>query len=393
MTGSPEWTEAERRPAAAGAQTDFVGIAIHCAQTPAALRRQRERQRRRRCPTSRGGYTGYQALFGAKYVNPAITGGDACVNDTAGAPITDPFGNCGFPGFDGMLAKNTLGYVAQMQESGVPVTYAYISDAHDNHGPLATLTRLRAGRGRLQAAAEGLRRRVRGVLPAARDTTGSTSATRCSSSRSTRATTSPAAPARPARRHPGLQRTRRARTPTSTLPVEPDRRGQRQHQGALLPAGERQPSRSTSTTPRRSTSTGSPGRDRPGRAQARARRRGLKAIDPYAGGADTCRSPSMADPVEEQALHMVNTRSEADADVHHVRQRRLLLPRPTLDHLRRRPSASTRRSPGTTATSRTEIGNTWLGLVGPGVKHTAASTRRPGPTTRTSGRRCWPSSA
>jgi hypothetical protein len=32
-----------------------------------------------------------------------------------------------------MLAKNSLGYVAQMQEAGVPVTYAYISDAHDNH--------------------------------------------------------------------------------------------------------------------------------------------------------------------------------------------------------------------------------------------------------------------
>src|SRR5207253_1500582 len=33
----------------------------------------------------------------------------------------------------GAFAKNTLGYVAQMQEAGVPVTYAYISDAHDNH--------------------------------------------------------------------------------------------------------------------------------------------------------------------------------------------------------------------------------------------------------------------
>ncbi len=61
------------------------------------------------------------------------------MNDTGGSPITDPLGNCGFPGFDGMLAKNTLGYVAAMQESGVPVTYGYISDAHDFHVPtLAT---------------------------------------------------------------------------------------------------------------------------------------------------------------------------------------------------------------------------------------------------------------
>ena len=32
-----------------------------------------------------------------------------------------------------MPAKVSLGYVAQMQEAGVPVTFAYISDAHDNH--------------------------------------------------------------------------------------------------------------------------------------------------------------------------------------------------------------------------------------------------------------------
>ena len=50
-----------------------------------------------------------------------------------GAPVTDPFGQPGFPGFDGALAKNTLGYLAQMQESGIPITYGYISDAHDNH--------------------------------------------------------------------------------------------------------------------------------------------------------------------------------------------------------------------------------------------------------------------
>jgi hypothetical protein len=33
-----------------------------------------------------------------------------------------------------MFARNTLGEVAQMQENGVPITFAYISDAHDNHG-------------------------------------------------------------------------------------------------------------------------------------------------------------------------------------------------------------------------------------------------------------------
>jgi hypothetical protein len=57
------------------------------------------------------------------------------VKDTNGQPVTDPVGRCGFPGFDGMLAKNTLGYVAAMQENGVPVTYAYVSDVHDLHVP------------------------------------------------------------------------------------------------------------------------------------------------------------------------------------------------------------------------------------------------------------------
>ena len=91
-------------------------------------------------PDEAGGYQGFKGLFGAKYVNPAITEdaahptGTPYVLDTAGAQIVDPFGQPGFPGFDGMFAKSTLGYVAQMQESGVPVTFAYISDAHDNHG-------------------------------------------------------------------------------------------------------------------------------------------------------------------------------------------------------------------------------------------------------------------
>jgi hypothetical protein len=127
--GSPEAAE----PAALRT-TDFVGIAIHCAQTAASACAGAESSHAKPdlLPDEPGGYVGYQALYGAKYVDPAITGG-ACVNDTSGQPIKDTSGNCGFPGFDGMLAKNTLGYVEQMQESGVPVTYAYISDAHDNH--------------------------------------------------------------------------------------------------------------------------------------------------------------------------------------------------------------------------------------------------------------------
>ena len=127
--GSPEWNEASTNPSLA--QTDFVGYAIHCAQGATLCN----------TPNAKpddativpGSNDGYQALFGAKYVNPAITGGDPCVKATDGTNITDSANRCGFPGFDGALAKNTLGEVAQMQEHGVQVTYAYISDAHDNH--------------------------------------------------------------------------------------------------------------------------------------------------------------------------------------------------------------------------------------------------------------------
>src|SRR5262249_24400163 len=84
-------------------------------------------------PDEPGGYQGFKALFGAKYVNPAISGSPT-VKDVYGVTaITDPFGQDGFPGFDSMPAAVTLGYIAQMQEAGLPVTYGYISDVHDNH--------------------------------------------------------------------------------------------------------------------------------------------------------------------------------------------------------------------------------------------------------------------
>jgi len=136
--GSPQWNEArDSQLAASGtaartlAQTDFVGIAVHCAEGAALCNN----------PDARpddttiypGSDNGFKGLFGAKTVNPAITGGNPCVKATDGSNITDQFNQCGFPGFDGALAKNTLGEVAQMQENGIPVTFAYISDAHDNH--------------------------------------------------------------------------------------------------------------------------------------------------------------------------------------------------------------------------------------------------------------------
>jgi hypothetical protein len=138
-TGSPQWNEAlQSSQAPAGtaarnkAQTDFVGFAVHCATGSATCANGQTDS----LPDEPGGYTGYKGLFGAQEVDPLLTGKDAAtpVTDLSGQPVTDPFGQPGFPGFDGMSAAASLAYSAQLQEKGVPVTYAYISDAHDFHG-------------------------------------------------------------------------------------------------------------------------------------------------------------------------------------------------------------------------------------------------------------------
>jgi cell division protein FtsB len=67
------------------------------------------------------------------YVNPVIQPSGP-MTDLDGNLIQDATGHIGFPGFDGMEATVSLAWVAQMQEAGIPVTYAYVSDAHDGHG-------------------------------------------------------------------------------------------------------------------------------------------------------------------------------------------------------------------------------------------------------------------
>ena len=114
------------------AQTDFVGIAVHCG-AGGGICSGNTSSRPDLLPDEPGGYAGFKGLFGAKYVNPALTGGLPAVQDTNGAAITDGFGQPGFPGFDSMVASTSLGYVATMQEQGVPVTYAYVSDGHQLH--------------------------------------------------------------------------------------------------------------------------------------------------------------------------------------------------------------------------------------------------------------------
>ena len=114
------------------AQTDFVGFSIHCAQGSATCANGATDQ----LPAEPTGYTGFKALHGAKNIDPILTGQPATVAVTGldGQPAVDPFGQPGFPGFDGMPASVSLAYAAEMQEAGIPITYAYVSDAHDFHG-------------------------------------------------------------------------------------------------------------------------------------------------------------------------------------------------------------------------------------------------------------------
>lgn len=115
-----------------GAVANYEGIAVHCAAgspvcsaanggEPDVLK------------DEPGGYTGFNALYGHLYVAPVISPGQP-LRDLDGVVIsdTDSPPNVGFPGFDPSAAQS-LAYVAAMQEHGIPVTFAYIADVHDNH--------------------------------------------------------------------------------------------------------------------------------------------------------------------------------------------------------------------------------------------------------------------
>jgi hypothetical protein len=108
---------------------DFEGVAVHCAQG-SALCSAANGGVPDLLPQEPGGYNDYSALFGAKFVANAL-----------GGPLKDLDGNVevnadsglvGFTGFD-PTASQTLGVVAAMQEAGIPITFAYIADLHDDH--------------------------------------------------------------------------------------------------------------------------------------------------------------------------------------------------------------------------------------------------------------------
>ena len=109
-----------------GDQTnDFEGAAIHCAPND-PICASNANVVDDMLPDEPNGYSGYQALFGLKYIIPALGG----VTDYHGVPLT------GFASlsFDPTPAQ-TLAVVEDMLKAGIPVVYAYIADAHDNQAP------------------------------------------------------------------------------------------------------------------------------------------------------------------------------------------------------------------------------------------------------------------
>ena len=125
---SAEAKQAENPKLANKAEADFMGLSVHCAHgspvcanggVPDLL------------PDEPGGYGGYQALFGNKFIQPVISPSGP-VRDLNGNVIKDPTGDIGFPGYDGLIGPVGLAYTLDMQTHGVPVTFTYLSDVHDN---------------------------------------------------------------------------------------------------------------------------------------------------------------------------------------------------------------------------------------------------------------------
>ena len=137
---------------------DYVGLGVHCAkgsavcsgatavkygQTTASHTAVTDS-----LPDEPGGYAGYQALFGSKYIAPQLGAGtDNLTKD--GYQVTNAKGNLvdlngneidgafltnypGFPGYGGINASQSLAYAADMLGSGVQVVNMYISDIHGN---------------------------------------------------------------------------------------------------------------------------------------------------------------------------------------------------------------------------------------------------------------------
>ena len=161
-TNSPEYAQLvnDTDPYKDPETADYVGVAVHCAKNAtfcAGAKAVKYGQAAAssaavadRLPDEPGGYSGYQALFGHKYVAPQLGAGTPDLTRD-GYQVTDAAGNLvdlngdqlngaylknypGFPGYGEINASQSLAYMADMLESGVPVVYGYIADIHGNEG-------------------------------------------------------------------------------------------------------------------------------------------------------------------------------------------------------------------------------------------------------------------
>jgi hypothetical protein len=137
---------------------DYVGLGVHCAQGEAFCKNAMGVKFGQTQPSPTavadllpdepGGYTGFQALFGHRYIAPQlgagtpnlmhngfrVTNAKGLLVDENGNAIDGAFLNHhpGFPGFGGINASQTLAYMSDMLESGVPVVQGYMADIHGN---------------------------------------------------------------------------------------------------------------------------------------------------------------------------------------------------------------------------------------------------------------------
>lgn len=136
---------------------DYIGVVLHCAKNDALCANAQAIKFGQMSPSPSanpdllpsepGGYSGFQGVFGARYVMPVlgagtpnkmingyqVTNANGNLVDLNGVQINGGFLAAPHPGFPGFspTAAQTLAYLADMQEAGIPVTYGYISDAHD----------------------------------------------------------------------------------------------------------------------------------------------------------------------------------------------------------------------------------------------------------------------
>jgi hypothetical protein len=137
---------------------DYIGLAVHCAKGSAFCANAEAVKYGQTTPSHTavpdvlpdepGGYTGFQALFGHKYIAPQLGGGTPDVTHD-GYQVTNASGNLvdlngnqingafltdypGFPGYDSINASQALAYASDLLESGVQVANIYMSDLHGN---------------------------------------------------------------------------------------------------------------------------------------------------------------------------------------------------------------------------------------------------------------------